>query len=52
MSFFDKCKIEFLPETLSMKVISDEDYFSSEYKQYISNTKLKLINPDEGGTIY
>lgn len=50
MSFFDKCKIEFLPETLSMKVISDEEYFSSEYKQYISNTKLKLINPDEGGT--
>lgn len=50
MSFFDKCKIEFLPETLSMKVISDEEYFSSDYKQYISNTKLKLINPDEGGT--
>lgn len=50
MSFFDKCKIEFLPETLTMKVISDDEYFSSNYKQYISNTKLKLINPDEGGT--
>lgn len=50
MSFFDKCKIEIIPESINMKIITDTDYFSSEYKQYISNSKLKLINPEEGGS--
>lgn len=29
--------------------ISDEEYFSDSYKDYISNSRLKLINPDQGG---
>lgn len=50
MSFFDKCKVKILPESIEMKVITDADYFSSKYLQYISNSKLKLINPQEGGS--
>ena len=45
----NKCKIEFLLETVCIKNISDEEYFSNDYKEYVSNSKLKLINPDEGG---
>lgn len=30
--------------------ISDELYFSSAYKRYTSNSKLKNINPDQGGS--
>lgn len=38
-----------LTETVHIKNISDEVYFSKEYGNYISNSRLKLINPDEGG---
>lgn len=30
--------------------INDEEYFSSKYGGYISNSKLALINPDQGGS--
>lgn len=30
--------------------ITDDVYFSSKYAKYISNSKLKLINPNEGGS--
>lgn len=39
-----------LTETVHIKDISDEVYFSKEYSNYISNSRLKLINPDEGGS--
>lgn len=39
-----------LTETVHIKDISDEVYFSKEYGNYISNSRLKLINPDEGGS--
>lgn len=29
--------------------ISDEEYFSPSYGEYISNSRLKYINPEEGG---
>ena len=45
----DKYKVQFLIETVEAKELSDAEYFSSDYKQYVSNSKLKLINPDEGG---
>jgi hypothetical protein len=32
------------------KDISDEEYFSSKYKQYISNSRLKYIDPNAGGS--
>ena len=46
----DNYKVEFLIETVHAKELSDAEYFSSDYKQYVSNSKLKLINPDEGGS--
>lgn len=30
--------------------ISDEEYFSSKYSDYISNSRLGLINPEQGGS--
>ena len=45
-------KFEIIPDydSVESKEIDDETYFSSEYRNYISNSKLKLINPDEGGS--
>lgn len=39
-----------IQESIQLLDISDEEYFSDKYKDYISNSKLKLINPDEGGS--
>lgn len=36
-------------DTIELLDISDEEYFSNTYSEYISNSRLKLINPDEGG---
>lgn len=36
-------------DTLRMEDISDDIYFSERYSNYISNSRLKLIDPDEGG---
>ena len=43
---------EIIPVTRSIKRldISDEEYFSSKYRDYISNSRLKYINPTENGT--
>ena len=30
--------------------MSDEEYFSDKYSNYISNSKLSLINPIQGGS--
>ena len=30
--------------------LSDEEYFSSKYRDYISNSRLKNIDPEEGGS--
>ena len=30
--------------------MSDEEYFSDKYSEYISNSKLSLINPEQGGS--
>lgn len=43
-------RIEIIPESIKLLKMSDEEYFSPKYKDYISNSKLKLINPDEGGS--
>ena len=31
--------------------ISDEEYFSSKYKEYCSNSRLTLVNPNQEGSI-
>ena len=36
-----------LMDTLYLEKISDEEYFSERYSNYISNSRLSLINPDQ-----
>lgn len=38
-----------LYDTVWQAKISDEEYFSSSYKKYLSNSRLKYIEPEEGG---
>ena len=37
-------------ESLQVLDIPDSEYFGEKYRDYISNSKLRLINPDEGGS--
>lgn len=46
-----KTTIRILPETIKLIKLTDEEYFSPKYKDYISNSKLGLLDPDEGGSI-
>lgn len=39
-----------LLETLKLEKISDEVYFSKPYSHYVSNSRLGLINPRQGGS--
>lgn len=39
-----------LYETIRLLDISDEEYFSDKYREYISNSRLKLINPEQEGS--
>lgn len=45
-------EIKLTPVLSSIQIldISDEEYFGDKYKEYISNSKLKYIDPDEGGS--
>lgn len=45
-------EITIIPESIRLLKISDQEYFgNSEFRNYISNSKLSLINPDEGGSL-
>ena len=46
----DEIKITPLLDTLYLGKISDSDYFSKIYSNYISNSRLGLINPNQGGS--
>lgn len=37
-------------ESVHREKMSDEEYFSSKYTNYISNSRLKLINPNQNGS--
>lgn len=43
-------KITPLLDTLRLQKISDEEYFSEVYKDYISNSRLGFIDPTNGGS--
>ena len=45
-------EIKLTPVLSSIQIldISDEEYFGDKYKEYISNSRLKYIDPDEGGS--
>ena len=45
-----KIKIEPILDTLRLERISDEEYFGEKYKDYVSNSRLKLINPEQDGS--
>ena len=42
--------IEIIPESIQLLKMTDEEYFSPLYKDYISNSKIALIDPDEEGS--
>lgn len=46
----EKIQLKPIVDSIKLLDISDEEYFSSKYKDYISNSRLKLINPDQGGS--
>lgn len=50
INLYDVVKLKPLTDSIVIKDISDAEYFSNAYGNYISNSRLKLINPDEGGT--
>lgn len=43
--------IEIIPESIKLIKMTDEEYFSSKYDKYTSNSKLALLNPLQGGSI-
>lgn len=43
-------KITPLLDTLKLQKIDDAEYFSKKYSNYISNSRLGLINPDQEGS--
>ena len=43
-------RIEIDSDSIELIKLTDEEYFSSKYKDYISNSKLSLLNPEEGGS--
>lgn len=46
----DRVQITPLLDTLRLEKISDETYFSEKYSNYISNSRLSLINPEQDGS--
>jgi hypothetical protein len=43
-------EITIVPGSIQLIKMTDAEYFSAKYKDYISNSKLGTINPDEGGS--
>lgn len=43
-------EINIIPETIQLIKMSDEEYFSEKYKDYISNSKLSMFNAEEDGS--
>ena len=47
---FSDFKIIPLLDSIKRLDIDDNTYFSSKYRNYVSNSSLKYINPDENGS--
>ncbi|WP_287385699.1 PD-(D/E)XK nuclease family protein [Lachnospira sp.] len=43
-------EIELIPDSIKYIQMDDERYFSKEFSNCISNSKLSLINPEQGGS--
>lgn len=50
MENFDAIELTPLIDTLELLDISDEEYFGDKYSDYISNSRLSLINPEQDGS--
>lgn len=48
--FLSQIKITPLIDTLHLEDIDDKVYFGKKYSDYISNSRMSLINPAQGGT--
>ena len=42
-------EIEIKLDSIELIRLSDKEYFSSKYKEYISNSRLGFLNEDEDG---
>lgn len=47
---FSRFEIRLLPETLQRVQMDDPTYFGPKYKDYVSNSKMGLLNPAQGGS--
>lgn len=47
---FDKFKIKVITDSIQRVQMDDATYFSEAYKDYVSNSKLGLLNPTQGGS--
>lgn len=47
---FNEIKLEVVPNSVKILNISDEEYFGPNWRGYISNSKLSLLNPEQGGS--
>lgn len=47
---FNKFKVELVPGSIQRIQMDDATYFGPEYKDYVSNSKLGLLNPAQGGS--
>lgn len=43
-------EVRLIPESIQLIKMTDEEYFSEKYKDYISNSLLSLIDPTDGGS--
>lgn len=46
----EQFKIEIIPNSIKRVQMSDDVYFGPDYKDYVSNSKLGLLNPEQGGS--
>lgn len=46
----DDIKLRFVPGTFKLSKIEDEEYFSKKYKNYISNSRFNLLDPEKNGS--
>lgn len=44
-------QVKIVPESIKLLKISDHEYFSAKYNDYLSNSKIGMLNPDEGGSV-
>lgn len=44
-------EIEIIPESIQLIRMSDEEYFSDKYKDYVSNSGLGMLNPEQDGSL-